>query len=258
MALDTAIENIRGPKDTTVTLTISTSDFKNVHEVSIVRDTIHIPSVKWEDQNGVAYLQMYNFNEESLGQFKKAVDEITAKKMKGIVLDLRNNPGGFLEIAVQASSEWLQNNDVVVKERDNQNREQVFQTEGPHRLRNIPTVILVNEGSASAAEIMSGALQDYGQAVLVGKKTFGKGSVQDLSELPDGSALKLTIAEWLTPKDRHINTVGIEPDVPVDPLWEEKDNKIVDHGLETAKKVLKQLQEGTFVKPEPVKAVEKK
>jgi len=131
------------------------------------------------------------------------------------VLDLRNDPGGYLDRAISMASEWV-GNDVVVKERRQGEITETYRGAAPARLKDIKTVVLVNQGSASAAEIVAGALQDYGKAKLVGMKTFGKGSVQDYAEFPDKSAVKITIAEWLTPKDRSIDKQGIEPDVKVE------------------------------------------
>jgi hypothetical protein len=130
------------------------------------------------------------------------------KKVRGIILDMRSNPGGYMESAVDIASEWIAAGPIV-RERDSANHEVVHATRGTHRLLGIPTVVLVDGGSASASEIVAGALQDADVATVVGQKTFGKGSVQDFMDLPDGSALKITIAKWLTPHNREINEKGI-------------------------------------------------
>ncbi len=149
--------------------------------------------------------------------FDKAVAEIIEKNPKGIVLDLRNNPGGYLNTAIEIASEWVEDGTIVTEQ---YNKEEGIETPHPAvgraRLKNIPTVVLVNGGSASASEIVSGALQDFNMATVIGTQTYGKGSVQTLQNLSDGSSLKITIAKWLTPKGRSINDEGIEPGIVID------------------------------------------
>jgi carboxyl-terminal processing protease len=147
--------------------------------------------------------------------FDRAVEEAIKKDAKGVILDLRNNPGGFLDTAVYMAGEWV-GDAVVVKERRQGKIFEQLRGTGKKRLAGMPTIVLVNEGSASASEIVSGTLQDFKLATVVGKKTFGKGSVQDYINLKDGSAIKITIAEWLTPNERTINQTGLEPDVTVE------------------------------------------
>lgn len=218
--LDEAVQKIRGPRGTIVKLKIWREGLEAPQDIAIVRDVIKIKSLVFkylnqagkEDANGaVAYLKISNFNEEAAGNFDKAAREIKLKNPTALIVDLRNNPGGFLDIAVRLASEWISEG-VVVKEKFSDGREEVYQSFGKHRLTDLLTIVLVNEGSASASEILAGALQDYGQATVIGQKTFGKGSVQDYEQLPDGSALKVTVAEWFTPKGRKINKNGIEPD----------------------------------------------
>jgi carboxyl-terminal processing protease len=164
------------------------------------------------------------------------VQTIIDKKVRGIILDMRSNPGGYLESAVDIASEWIVAGPIV-RERDSANHEVVHATRGTHRLLGIPTVVLVDGGSASASEIVAGALQDADVATVVGQKTFGKGSVQDFMDLPDGSALKITIAKWLTPHNREINEKGIEPDLVVDPMFTSP-TSTQDLGIEKALSVL--------------------
>lgn len=233
MLTEEAVTLIRGPKGTTVTLKIgrvpkskiqnqksanasSTKEEPIVKDYKIKRDKIVIKSVRltWP-KDGVAMIAVSNFNQDTDQEFKAAVDEVLAKNAKGVILDLRNDPGGYLDRSMAISGEWV-GDQIVVSERRKGKIIDEFRGTGSARLKDIPTVVLVNQGSASAAEIVAGALQDYGLAKIIGMKTFGKGSVQDYSEFDDGSAIKITIAEWLTPKGRSINKSGIQPDIEVD------------------------------------------
>lgn len=218
--LEEAVSKIRGIKGTTVRLKIWREGFSEPQEIAIVRDTIQIKSVVWKmindrgekDENGqTAYLKLSHFNEDTSESFDKAVRDLTLKNPTSLILDLRNNPGGFLDTAVRVASEWIPKGAIVL-EKFSDGHEETYAANGPHRLNGLKTIVLVNQGSASASEIVAGALQDYGKATVIGEKTFGKGSVQDYEQLPDGSGLKITIAEWLTPKGRRINKNGVTPD----------------------------------------------
>lgn len=218
MSVDRAVSFIRGPKGSTVKLTIgrATDKTSKTFEVSIVRDTIVVKSVRAEFlPNGIAVIEISHFNTDTNGEFSRAVDEVLAKDAKGLILDLRSNPGGFLDSATTVAGDWVGDRVVVIERRQGKTVDE-YRGSGAARLRGMPTVVLVDEGSASASEIVAGALQDYGAATLVGTATFGKGSVQDYTELANGTAVKITVAEWLTPKGRFINDVGIEPDVVVE------------------------------------------
>ena len=239
LSLNEAVQRIRGEKGTTVTLKIYREKDNNYHEIKITRDVIKIVSVKYEMKEGnIAYIQITNFNQDTLSRFKSAVDEVILQNPKGIILDLRSNPGGYLSTAVDISSYWVDPGKVVVKEEFSEDEVQDYTANGSAQLKNYPTIVLVNGGSASASEIVSGALQDYGLAKLVGEKTFGKGSVQNLEELSDGSAVKLTIARWLTPNDRQIDVVGIDPDEVVE-MTEDDYNNNLDPQLDKALELLK-------------------
>ncbi|MBI4427174.1 MAG: S41 family peptidase [Candidatus Magasanikbacteria bacterium] len=243
LSLDKAVAKIRGPKGTAVKLTISHDGLQEVQEITIVRDTIVVPNVTWEikDKN-IAYLRVSSFNDDTWDQFDKAIKEIKLKSAKGIVLDLRSNPGGYLDTAISVASEWIKSGNIVT-EKFSGGRENNHATIGAHRLLGVPTAVLVDGGSASASEIVAGALQDYGVAKLIGAKTYGKGSVQDFEVLPDGSALKLTVARWYTPKDRQIDKEGIMPDVVLDKMVESVTStagvvEYKDLGLEKAIEIL--------------------
>ncbi|MFA5187910.1 MAG: S41 family peptidase [Patescibacteria group bacterium] len=216
MSLDYAVSKIRGPKGTDVDLTIGREGTEKPLEIKIVRQTIKIQSVKWQMlDNNIALINLRYFNEDTSDAFKKAVLDIVAKNPKGVILDMRNNPGGFLDTAIDVASEWVDNN-VVVYEKSSTGQLKENKSTGLPRLKDFPTVVLINGGSASGSEIVAGALKDYKLATLVGEKSFGKGSVQSLFPLSDGSSIKLTVALWLTPNENTIDGEGIEPDVKVD------------------------------------------
>lgn len=237
-----AVKKIRGPKGTTVTLMVRTGE-QAPRAVPITRATINIPTVVWEMKaNNTAYMRISSFNEKTDVEFDKAVREIVAKKPNGLILDLRSNPGGYLDRSITVASEWIKSG-VVVRERFVDNEVNEYSAKGRARLAGMPTIVLVDEGSASGAEIVAGALQDNGLAKLVGTKTYGKGSVQDFQEYNDGSALKLTVAKWFTPKDRQIDKIGITPDVVVDPMFVTttpgSPTPYIDKGLEKALELLR-------------------
>lgn len=215
--IEEAVTKIRGEKGTDVVLGIyREAEDKPAFDVTITRDEIQIKSVKSEElENGIVKIDVTNFNEDTRAGFDAAVRDAVQKNPKGIILDLRSNPGGFLDTALFMAGEWV-GDDVVVKERRQGEIVETLKGTGHGRLAGIPTVVLVNGGSASASEIVAGALQDYGVATIVGEQTYGKGSVQDYVNLPDGSALKVTIAEWLTPDERTINDTGLKPDFVIE------------------------------------------
>jgi len=213
-----AINLIRGEKGTKVKLEIARSDVYTPIEFEIVRDTIIVKSVEWksytESGKNLMYVKVSQFGDDTDQLFGQFADEVVKNKPDGIIVDLRNDPGGYLETAINLSSYFLDGG-VVVQEEGKDKTIKQYKVSKPARLKNIKTVILVNQGSASASEIFSGALQDRKVATLIGEKTFGKGSVQELIELSDGSAAKITVAKWSTPNGRQINQLGIEPDIAV-------------------------------------------
>jgi len=233
-----AVMRIRGEKGTEVILKVLREGVDDPFEIKIVRDEIKVESVKWEiKENKIALIEISRFGEETEDEFEKAVGKILNSDPKGIVLDLRNNPGGYLDTAVQIGSEFIPKKEVVAIEEFAGGEQSQFKSKGPVRLQGLPIIVLVNEGSASASEILGGALQDYGIARLVGKKTFGKGSVQQLEEFNDGSKVRVTIAKWLTPKGRYIHDEGIEPDFEVE-LSNEDINADRDPQMERAMELL--------------------
>ncbi|MCK4539678.1 S41 family peptidase [Candidatus Parcubacteria bacterium] len=237
MSIDEAVNRIRGPKQTEVVLSISRVGLDEIKQIPITRGKIIVSSIRTElrDDN-IFVIKILNFNNDTELAFNSAVREVLDKNPDGIILDLRNNPGGYLDTAIEVASEWVEEG-VVVTEKYSEEREIEHLARGRARLKDFSTVVLVNEGSASASEIVSGALQDNNLAKLVGKKTFGKGSVQALTYLDDGSSIKITIAKWLTPSGRSINDEGIDVDYSVEYTLEDY-NDSLDPQLEAAVGVL--------------------
>lgn len=237
-----AVMRIRGEQGTTVTLTIGrdSSDGRDLEtiDIAIVRDIITIKSAELKDRgDGIFVIEIRSFNEDVAATFNELVDQALAKNAKGIVIDVRNDPGGYLDRAVQIIGEWIPDKDVVLQRKQGEIVER-YKGEGSGRLAGMPTVVLINEGSASASEILAGALQDYDVATIIGKRSFGKGSVQDYLEYTDGSAMKITVSEWLTPKERSIDKEGISPDIEID-ITEEEYNADKDPQLDKAVEILK-------------------
>jgi len=236
MTIDSAVDLIRGKKGTEVVLTIFRTGEQNTQDIIIVRNTIEIKSVKLEfKDNNVAYLKINQFGEKTSREFDSAINTILLRNSKGIVLDLRNNPGGFLDKAVEIASRMISKGKVVVIEEDGAGKRDNLYTTGGDKLSAIPVVVLINEGSASASEILAGALRDDRGVQLIGKKSFGKGSVQELISLPNKSSVKITVAKWLTPNGDYIMEKGISPDIEVefslDDFKAEKDPQL-DKALE--------------------------
>jgi len=217
MTIDEAVGQIRGPKGTQVTLTITRDGWTDAKEIKIIRAVINIPIVKLEmkkvGDKTVAYLALYHFTENSAAEFKKAVQQILTSDAKGIILDLRNNPGGYLESSVEIAGWFLPEGQMVVWEDYGDGKKIEHRSAGTNKLGLYPVVILMNQGSASAAEILAGALRDNKKFKLVGEKSFGKGSVQELEQMGKGTSLKITVAKWFTPSGHSIMDDGLEPDV---------------------------------------------
>lgn len=238
MDVNTAVSKIRGEAGTEVTLLIEREGWTEPKEIKIIRAKISVPSVTFEMKNNeVGYFRILQFNEDTQRQFDKGIKDFFNKGGKKIILDLRNNPGGYLDQSIKMASEWIEKG-VIVSEKGNDGNSQDHESLGYARLENIKTIILINGGSASASEIVAGALQDNKKATIIGTKTFGKGSVQDFEMFPDGSALKLTVAEWYTPNGRNINKEGIAPDIEVIEEWDKEkvgEDVMIDKALELLK-----------------------
>ena len=209
-----AVSKLRGPKGTSVTITIVRDGLEKPKDITIVRDIIKIKSVKSRIiDKSIGYVKLTQFQEKTASELRKALNKFDKQNIASLILDLRNNPGGLLKAAVDVTSQFLPPGKLVVyiKGRDGDKTE--FHTVNRNKYYDYPMVVLVNEGSASASEIVSGALQDWKKALIVGTQTFGKGSVQTVMPLSDGSALRLTTARYYTPKDRSIQNTGITPDI---------------------------------------------
>ena len=216
MTIEGAVGLIRGQAGTSVTLSIFRQSFKEPKSITITRQTIKIDSVKWEDKgSGIVYLGLSRFGETTNTEWDKAIGEIMYQvpSLKAVVLDVRDNPGGYLESAVHISSEFVQSG-VIVTEEISDGSSNEFKVSRPGKLTSekIKVYVLINEGSASAAEIVTGALKERRNAVVVGKRSFGKGSVQKSLEYQDGSALHVTIAKWLTPARNWIDKYNADFD----------------------------------------------
>jgi carboxyl-terminal processing protease len=238
-----AVEKIRGPKGTQVTLTVWRGKETKERKITITRDTIKIVSASWktEERNGkkIAVIELSAFNEDTNSRLVKAINEILTSDVKGIVLDLRGNPGGYIDQAIDVASHWLSAGQTVVSERFADDEKQQHLASGKAELKSYKTIVLINGGSASASEIVAGAFQDHKIATILGEQSFGKGSVQNLEDYIDGSAVKLTVARWLTPNGTTIDKQGITPDIKVE-LTEDDFNKNLDPQLEKAMELVLQ------------------
>ena len=210
LLLDEAVRMIRGEKGTEVKLFILRDAFEAPKEFTIRRDEIKIQIIETEQKpDGIFVIKLHHFTENAAYEFRKAVQQFLESGSKKMILDLRNNPGGYLTISVDIASWFIPSGEVVARERYASGEEDIYRSNGYRILEEVPMVVLINEGSASASEIVAGALRDIRGIKLVGVKTFGKGSVQEVELLKDGSSLKITIAKWLTPKGTEINGVRI-------------------------------------------------
>lgn len=215
MTLPDAVSRIRGEVGTLVKLTILPKDATELKEIMITRDLIKVASVKFEIKaDSIGYVRLAQFGQDTTASAKTALLNLKKNQVKGIILDLRNNPGGYLQGAQEISSMFIEQG-IVVSEQEKGGKKRDLLTVGQVIFPDTPLVVLINSGSASAAEIVAGAIQDHARGKLVGDKSFGKGSVQSINELLGGSSLKVTIAEWFTPNGRQINKQGVKPDVLV-------------------------------------------
>jgi carboxyl-terminal processing protease len=237
IGLDDAVQKIRGEEGTVVTLTISRKSFEQARDIDITRGYIVVKSVRvQEKEDGIYVIEITNFKNDTVELFNSAVRDIIAQDPQGIILDVRNNPGGYLDGAVEVASEWVEDGNIVLEEFGDGSKQE-YKARGMARLKDIPTVVLVNIGSASASEIVAGALQDHGQAIVLGEKTFGKGSVQSLENFSDQSSIKVTVAKWLTPNGSTIQDKGIEPDIKVE-MTEDDYDQVKDPQMDKAMEVL--------------------
>jgi carboxyl-terminal processing protease len=226
-----SVKRLRGPRGSKVTITIMREGLTKPKEFTLVRDVIPVRSVRHEllDKN-YGYIRLSQFQEKTDGEFEKAMkalDEESKGTLKGLILDLRNNPGGLLDQAVKISDRFIDSGLIVSVEGRKEDQKIKFYAHPDAKLSRYPLVVLVNGGSASGAEIVAGAIQDHGRGILLGTQTFGKGSVQTIIPLKDGSGLRLTTARYYTPNGRSIQAKGIVPDFIVKPSRPEEEKEVV-------------------------------
>jgi carboxyl-terminal processing protease len=241
LTVQDAVKIIRGEIGSAVVLTIFQEDWNQTREIEITRANIQVPVVEWEMKEGnVAHLQIYSFSGTTSSAFNRAVSEAFLQGADRFVIDLRNNPGGLLDTAVDLAGWFLQKGSIVAIEEFSTGEEITFTARGNEALKNVPIVVLINEGSASASEILAGALQFNRDIPLVGMHSFGKGTVQQLESLKDGSTLKITVAHWLLPNGERIEKNGIAPDHEVDITEEDFENER-DPQLDEALRIVNEL-----------------
>ena len=241
MDLQEAVRRMRGEPGTRVKIKIVRTKPHLVKDIELTRAIIKVEDVKGARilEDRIGYIRLTGFNDPTADALQKAMDKLSAQGMDSLILDLRNNPGGLLTSAVEVSEKFLKSGEVVVSTKQRKGTPFMFKSKGRRHYTDLNMVILVNGGSASAAEIVAGAMQDHRRAVLVGEKTFGKGSVQSVLPLGDGSAIRLTTAKYYTPADRCIHEIGITPDVIV-PMSAEMWHKVL---LKTSREELGRLDE---------------
>lgn len=233
--LDDAVKNIRGPKNTPVIISIYRKSDNSTQDITVIRDEIVVKSITLEfiERAGKSYahLKLAKFGERTLSEWNAAVNEILARRgqLSGLVLDLRNNPGGFFDVSIDVASDFIKSG-VVVSQKSKFNTKN-YNSTGQARLIGLPTVVLVNKGSASASEIVAGALRDDAGIKLIGEQTFGKGTVQDRRELSNGGGLHITVGRWLTPSGGWIHDDGLEVDLEVPQNYDTPEDEVLDAAL---------------------------
>jgi len=226
MTLSDAVKKLRGEPGTAITITILREAEFKVEDFTITREIIQIQDVKDTQilTDRIGYVRLTEFREDSATEFRKALDELTKQGANSLILDLRNNPGGLLNVAIKITEEFLQEGKLIVTTKGRR-ASQTIETRsksGPNKIVDWPMVVMINEGSASGSEILAGALKDNGRAIILGAKSFGKGSVQSVIPLPDGSGLRLTTSKYFTPSGVSIHGTGITPDVEIERVLPEE------------------------------------
>lgn len=215
MQIDEAVNYIRGPENTDVNLNVFRDGWTAPKDFKITRGVIEVPTVDFEMKDKIAHISLHNFNGNASKEFYGALKQAADKKAEGLVLDLRDDPGGFLDVAVNLAGWFLKPGTVVVSENDKTGPIETMKASGSGDLADFPVVVLINKGSASASEILAGALRDQNKVPLIGETSYGKGTVQQLKELRDGSQLKITIAHWVLPSGHILENGGLKPDYEV-------------------------------------------
>jgi len=245
LSIDEVVSMIRGPKDTKVTLTIS-REGSDAKDIEITRAVIKVPSMDYEIKtldNGkkIAHITLYQFSDTVYQDFKTAAIDILNNNVSGIILDMRSNPGGLVNQATNIAGWFLDRGQLILSEQDKNGEKIELTANGPSSFASIPLVVLINEGSASASEILAGALKDDRKAPIIGTTSFGKGTVQKIVDFDDGSSLKVTIAKWYTPSGVRIQDTGIEPDIKVELTstdYEQNKDPQLDRALQEIEKLI--------------------
>jgi carboxyl-terminal processing protease len=242
LSIDQAVHFIRGPENTKVTLNIFREGWDKAKDFTLTRKIIEVPTLDFEMKGPYAYVALHSFNNNASKEFYNAIKQAADKNAQGLILDLRDDPGGFLEVAVDLAGWFLKPGTIVVSEEDKTGPIQTLKANGSAALVDFPTVVLINKGSASAAEILAGALRDQRKIKLVGETSFGKGTVQQLKTLRDGSEMKITIAHWVMPSGAILENGGIKPNYEVqisdDDIKNKKDPQL-DRAIEVLKAEIK-------------------
>ncbi len=236
LSLPDAVNQIRGPKGTSVMLTLLTEGETKTHDVTLARDTIVVKSADYQAKatkagKKIAYIKLTSFGERTKDEWDQAVSKALADGAQGVVVDVRNNPGGFLDGAIYIGSEFIDEGNIVLQE-DAQGNRQNYAPVRTGRLLNQPVVVLMNKGSASASEILAGAIQDHKRGKLVGDQSFGKGTIQSAEDLAEQTGIHITTAKWLTPDGRWIHNKGLTPDVKVEVGDDPSKDPVLDKALE--------------------------
>lgn len=242
MTIDKAVKIIRGPQGSEVCLTIYREEWGDTKEIRIIRDIIKIPSVTLEfKDDDIAYIKIHHFSGTAGDDFADAASKVINSSAQKIILDLRNNPGGYLQVAQNIAGWFIEKGQIVTIEDFGEKRKaKEYKAKGPAKFSSFPIVILINQGSASGSEILAGALRDNRGILLVGEKSFGKGTVQELTKLRQGS-LKVTVASWLTPKGDQITDNGLDPDIKVE-ITEQDFEQDKDPQLDRAIEILREMK----------------
>lgn len=237
LELNEVVKRVKGEENSQVVITIARKDAKDYLDITVTRKKIEMPTVTYSiSENGIAYISILEFDDVTSSQFAEKFDQAKSDGMKGLILDLRNNPGGNLDTVIKISDFLLPRGLLVYTEDKNGERDEYRM--GSEDEIDVPMIVLVNENSASAAEILAGAVQDYKKGKLLGTTTFGKGIVQQFFRLNDGSAVKLTISKYFTPLGRDIHKIGVEPDIVLEFDYENYDKNKTDNQREKAYEIL--------------------
>lgn len=236
LSLPEAVNQIRGPKGSSVRLSLLSEGETKPHEVTLARDTIVVKSAEFQAKTTkagkkIAYIKLTSFGEKTKDEWDQAVSSALAAGSQGVIVDVRNNPGGFLDGAIYIGSEFISDGNIVLQE-DAQGNRQNYGPVRTGRLLKQPVVVLINKGSASASEILAGAIQDHKRGKLVGDQSFGKGTIQSAEDLAEQTGIHITTAKWLTPDGHWVHNVGLTPDVKVEPGDDQTKDLIVDKALE--------------------------